>query len=292
MGFQSYFSEAEGNGDDLGAPRGRSATISTSSQSVLFHNSDSGRRNLIRATPGAPMSPDRGRSVDQTAGTFYREGTPPPPPTTRDTNVDVSSTTNILNKAGEFYDYQYDHVAPAAPIPAKATICGVSSRLFWLTMAAIGLFVAIGVGVGVGVGLGARHKAVVQPSPTTSSAPGSHTSTSTSSKTASPTESLPPSLLGCPQANNTRYAVPGLDKTFLLNCGIDYTGAGQAVEVGNLYTADMEDCMANCATFPGCTGAGWGIIPGDAGSEHRCWLKGDLGKKPIPKPGWYFAILQ
>lgn len=163
MGFQSYFSEAEGNGEDLGAPRGRSATISTSSQSVLFHNSDSGRRNLIRATPGAPMSPDRGRSVDQTAGTFYREGTPPPPPTTRDTNVDVSSTTNILNKAGEFYDYQYDHVAPAAPIPAKATICGVSSRLFWLIMAAIGLFVAIGVGVGVGVGLGARHKAVVQP---------------------------------------------------------------------------------------------------------------------------------
>ncbi|KAM0452027.1 hypothetical protein ACHAPV_009751 [Trichoderma viride] len=292
MGFPSRY-EPEGNGDDFsGAQRGRSATISTSSQSVLFHNSDSGRRNLIRATPGAPMSPDRGRSVDQTAGTFYREGTPPPPPTTRDTNVDVSSTTNILNKAGEFYDYQYDHVAPPAPIPAKGTICGVTTRLFWLIMAAIGLFVAIAVGVGVGVGLSTKHKAAVQPSPTTSSAPGSHTSTSTSSKTASPTESLPSNLLGCPQANNTRYAVPGSEKTFLLMCGIDYSGAGQAVEVGNLYTVDMEDCMANCATFPGCTGAGWGIIPGDAGSEHRCWLKGDLGEKPIPKPGWYFAILQ
>ncbi|KAK1246252.1 hypothetical protein MKX08_000054 [Trichoderma sp. CBMAI-0020] len=148
MGVPSHFSEADGYGDDFGgAQRGRSATISTSSQSVLFH--DNGRRNLIRAAP-VPMSPDRGRSVDQTAATFYREGTPPPPPTTRDTNLDVSSTTNILNKAGEFYDYQYDHVAPPAPLPAKATICGVTTRLFWLIMAAIGLLVAIGVGVGVG----------------------------------------------------------------------------------------------------------------------------------------------
>ncbi|UKZ91522.1 uncharacterized protein TrAFT101_006500 [Trichoderma asperellum] len=291
MGIQLHRSEAERNGGDFsGAQRGRSATISTSSQSVLYHNSDSGRRNLIRATPdGAPMSPDRGRSIDQNARTFYREGTPPPPPTTRDTNVDVSSTTNILHKAGEFYDYQYDRVAPPAPIP-QATICGVTTRLFWLIMAAVGLFVAIGVGVGVGVGLGTRHKAAVQPSPTTSSA---HTSTSTSSsKTASATESLPSNLLGCPQANNTRYAVPGSEKTFLLICGIDYSGAGQAVELGNLYTIDMEDCMANCATFPGCTACGWGIIPGDAGSEHRCWLKGDLGKTHLPKPGWYFAILQ
>jgi hypothetical protein len=109
------------------------------------------------------MSPDRGRSVEQNAQTFYREGTPPPPPTTRDTNVDVSSTTNILNKAGDFYDYQYDHVAPPAPIPAKTTICGMSTRLFWLIMAAIGLLVAIGVGVGVGVGLATKHKAVVHP---------------------------------------------------------------------------------------------------------------------------------
>lgn len=165
MGLQSHHSEAESNGDDsAGAPRIRSATISTSSQSVLFHNGDGGRQNLICATPdGAPMSPDRGRSIDQNVRTFYREGTPPPPPATRDTNVDVSSTTNILNKAGEFYDYQYDRVAPPAPLPAKATICGVPARLFWLIMAAIGLFVAIGVGVGVGVGLGARHKAVVQP---------------------------------------------------------------------------------------------------------------------------------
>lgn len=163
MGVQPHYSESERNGGDFsGAQRGRSATISTSSQSVLYHNSDSGRRNLIRATPD--MSPDRGRSMEQNARTFYREGTPPPPPTTRDTNIDVSSTTNILNKAGEFYDYQYDRVAPPAAIPTRATICGVTTRLFWLIMAAIGLFAAIGVGVGVGVGLGTRsHKAVVQP---------------------------------------------------------------------------------------------------------------------------------
>lgn len=163
MGIQPHHSEAERNGGDFsGAQRGRSATISTSSQSVLYHNSDSGRRNLIRATPdGAPMSPDRGRATVQT-GTFFREATPPPPPTTRDTNIDVSSTTNILHKAGDFYDYQYDRVAPPAPIP-RAKICGVRTRLFWLIMTAIGLFVAIGVGVGVGVGLTQSHKVAVQP---------------------------------------------------------------------------------------------------------------------------------
>lgn len=88
------------------------------------------------------------------------------------------------------------------------------------------------------------------------------------------------------------YRVPDSQKTFLLMCGIDYSGAGQAVDIGNLFTIDMEDCMANCATFPGCTACGWGIIPGDPGSEHRCWLKGDLQKSNQPKPGWYFAILQ
>ena len=96
------------------------------------------------------MTPDR-RSV---VPTFLREPTPPP----RDTNIDASSPTNILQKAGECYDYQYDHVAPPAPIPA-VTIFGLKARLFWLLLGAVVVFLVIGVGVGVGVGIGGKeHK--------------------------------------------------------------------------------------------------------------------------------------
>ncbi|RFU81267.1 pan domain-containing [Trichoderma arundinaceum] len=299
MGIQPDHNQAEGRGGDIETgQRGRSATITTSSTSNPdYHNSSSGRRNLTRAAPnGAPMSRDHGwvdegRPVEQSARTFYREGTPPPPPT-RDTNLDVSSTTNILHKAGEFYDYQYDHIAPPAPIP-KATICGMKARLFWLVLGAVALLLAIGVGVGVGVGLGSRNqKSSVQPSPTTSLVPHTSSTSVSTSKTTSSAKPLPSNLLGCPQANNTRYQVPGSEKTFLLICGIDFSGADQAVDLGNLFTIDMEDCMSHCATFPGCTACGWGIIPGDPGSEHRCWLKGNLKKTHQTKPGWYFAVLQ
>jgi hypothetical protein len=170
MGIQPHHNQAERSERDIEeGQRGRSATVTTSSKSKLdYYNNSNGGRNLTRAAPnGAPMAPDHGwvdegRSVDQSARTFYREGTPPPPGT-RDTNVDVSSTTNILQKAGEFYDFQYDHVAPPAPIP-RTTICGLTTRLFWLVIGAVGLLVAISVGVGVGVGLGAKnHKSSVQP---------------------------------------------------------------------------------------------------------------------------------
>lgn len=163
MGIQPHHTRAEERGGDVEArQRGRSATIASSINSIpSYHGNSNSRRNLTRAAPnGAPMSPehgwvDEGRSVEQSARTFYREGTPPPTPGTRDTNLDVSSTTNILNKAGEFYDYQYDHVAPPAPIP-RATICGVTTRVFWLVLGIVGLLVAVGVGIGVGIGLGTK----------------------------------------------------------------------------------------------------------------------------------------
>lgn len=314
MGIQPHHIQAEGRGGEIERQRGRSTTVTSN------YSNSSGRRNLPRAAPnGAPMSPDRygGRSVDQSSGTFYREGTPPPPPT-RDTRIDASSTTNILQKAGEFYDYQYDRVAPPAAIP-KATICGVTARLFWLLLGAAGLLVAIGVGVGVGVGLAGHHKSSAQPgyvetvwgkfplmatctninlydspvaTPTETSHTSSLTSTTSSSTTASATNPASSHLLSCPNGNGTKYDVPDSKKTFLLICGIDYSGADEATDLGSLYTIDMEDCMTNCATFPGCTACGWGVIPGDPGSEHRCWLKGSLQKTHQSKSGWYFAILE
>ncbi|UKZ57229.1 hypothetical protein TrVGV298_011082 [Trichoderma virens] len=185
MGIQSQYSP-EGRGGDNEGQRSRSTTVTRSEVESEYYSRGRGRGNSNYTAP------DRG-SVYQASGTFYREGTPPPPQT-RDTNLDASSTTNILQKAGEFYDYRYDHVAPPAPIPS-ATICGVTARLFWLVLGIGGLLVAVGVGVGVGVGLGARnHKSSAQPSPATSTGlphtstliPGSTTTSTTASATPPP----------------------------------------------------------------------------------------------------------
>lgn len=54
----------------------------------------------------------------------------------------------------------------------------------------------------------------------------------------------------------------------------------------------MQDCMNSCAGYPDCTGCSWGMIPGDAGSDHRCWLKSELKTPTAVRSGWDFAILQ
>ncbi|KAL6887177.1 hypothetical protein HDV57DRAFT_350464 [Trichoderma longibrachiatum] len=293
MGSHPQYSP-DGRGGDV--DRGRSRTISTGRSDSDYYIHGRGRQDSFRAAPdGGSTAPDR-RSVVPSSGTFYREPTPERPPQTRDTNLDASSTTNILQKAGEFYDYQYDHVAPPAPIPA-ATICGVKARLFWLLLGAVALLVVIAVAVGIGVGVGGLHKSSAETSPGTMPSQTSHTKASaptptSRSKTAGAPEPTSTHLLSCPQGNGTRYDVPNSHKTFQLVCDIDYSGAGEATDVASLYTTDMEACITNCASFIGCTGCGWGVIPGDAGSLHRCWLKGSLGKTHQSKPGWYFAILQ
>ncbi|OTA00332.1 hypothetical protein A9Z42_0078870 [Trichoderma parareesei] len=141
MGFQPQYSP-HGHGGNVDEFRGRSRAISTGRSDSDYYIHGRGREDSFRAAPdGGSTAPDR-RSVVPSSGTFYREPTPPLLPQTRDTNLDASSTTNILQKAGEFYDYQYDHVAPPASIPA-ATICGVKARLFWLLLGAVALLVVI-----------------------------------------------------------------------------------------------------------------------------------------------------
>jgi hypothetical protein len=123
------------------------------------------------------------------------------------------------------------------------------------------------------------------------------TATSSSETTSTePARTTTTSRASCPAANNTIYSVPGSDKSFLRICGIDYSGEfggdARAKDIGVVITKNMEDCIVNCAGYPGCTGCGWGIIQGDEGDEHRCWLKSRLGKSHVARPGWDFAILQ
>lgn len=156
MGNQSQYS-LDGRGGDNEGQRSRSTTATRSEIESEYYRDSRGRGYSNRTAR------DR-TSVFQPSGpTFLREASPPPP-ATRDTNLDASSTTNILQKAGEFYDFRYDHVAPPAPIPTATTICGLRARIFWLVLGAVVLLVAVAVGVGVGVGLGAqKHKSSAQP---------------------------------------------------------------------------------------------------------------------------------
>ncbi|KAK7920928.1 hypothetical protein PG985_008950 [Apiospora marii] len=183
-------------------------------------------------------------------------------------------------------------------------VCGLKkSRFYMLIGLLVGLvIVVVAVGVGVGVGKnasGSSEAAAPVSSGTSSTSPSSTTSatvTTTATTTATPTSpSTNPAAtagkLDCPAANGTEYQVPGSNKRFLRVCGVDYTGDTGGVDLKQVTTQSMLDCMTNCAGTYGCTGAGWGYMEGDTGYEHRCWLKSKLMQSHETDINWSFAVL-
>lgn len=49
--------------------------------------------------------------------------------------------------------------------------------------------------------------------------------------------------------------------------------------------------MDACAAQSNCTGAGWGYLEGDNGTEHSCWMKANLTEPHNATAEWAFAIL-
>lgn len=49
--------------------------------------------------------------------------------------------------------------------------------------------------------------------------------------------------------------------------------------------------MDACASQSNCTGAGWGYLDGDNGTEHSCWMKANLTEPHEATSDWAFAIL-
>ncbi|KAK4135828.1 hypothetical protein BT67DRAFT_355499, partial [Trichocladium antarcticum] len=94
----------------------------------------------------------------------------------------------------------------------------------------------------------------------------------------------------CPALNNTVYHVPGSTKRFLRLCGIDYSGSG-ATDLAHVYTGSMADCIHACASFDQCTSCSWGYLEGDAGSEHRCYMKKELKTAHEVASDWCLAVL-
>ncbi|OTB03910.1 hypothetical protein M426DRAFT_12204 [Hypoxylon sp. CI-4A] len=191
------------------------------------------------------------------------------------------------------------------PAPTREKkIFGLKKSKFWCIIAIVALLliVAIGVGVGVGVGRAVSHSssgaAAVTGSSVSSSIPASSSSTPTTTTSSTSTTSSPATTstgstegkIDCPAANGTTYQVPGSNKEFLRICGIDYSG-GEAVDIKQVETESILDCMKNCAGTKGCTGCGWGYLDGDTGTEHRCWMKGSLKKSHEADINWAFAVL-
>lgn len=113
---------------------------------------------------------------------------------------------------------------------------------------------------------------------------------------ATPTVSTSPSAtpaaadVQCPAVNGTMYTASSGGKRFRRMCGVDYGGEGEAVDIGNVKTRSLDACIDACASRGNCTGAGWGIIKGDQGPTHSCWMKANLTKSHKATPEWGFAV--
>jgi len=85
-----------------------------------------------------------------------------------------------------------------------------------------------------------------------------------------------------------------MTKTFLHICGIDYSGASGATDLAHVYTSSMAECMNICASYDKCTGAGWGLVTGEAASatSHPCWMKNNLKSPHRARDDYCFGILQ
>ncbi|KAH8172377.1 hypothetical protein LIA77_06632 [Sarocladium implicatum] len=287
-----------------GSDRSRTTTTegrqsSRTSNPNTASTSRKSKRLSFGRKPRAEVSwADSKKSMEADKYTFFRDPTPPPPE-----EREKGFGAGVVVPTGS-YDYRYDHVAPPAPLPSKERKCGMRRRTFWIVLAAVlvAIVVAVGVGVGVGVGSsGGDSSSASEDKDSSGSNDTTESDTATSSSIPSSTSTSPPrttttSRSSCPAANNTVYSVPGSDKSFLRICGVDYSGEfggdRRAQDIGVVITKNMEDCIVNCAGYPGCTGCGWGIIQGDESDEHRCWLKARLGESHVARPGWDFAILQ
>ncbi|KAM7184051.1 hypothetical protein V8F20_012375 [Naviculisporaceae sp. PSN 640] len=266
------------------------------------------------SAPEVYWADDRENDANLSQYTFYREPTPPPYDERHKKEYGYSASVTG-GRASRMEDGQ-GGFTPNGQRPGEddwsstssaGVVCGIRRRAFWVIIAMIILFfIALALGVGLGVGL---TKGNAPPSPTTTSssspanAPPPDSGKDSSPSPSEPTASAPvPSGTGtpkilpkCPAANNTLYTTTttsNTKKTFLRVCGVDYSGVGGATDLRNVRTETMAECMDACAELSGCTGCGWGQIPGDTTSKHRCWLKTDLQTPHNATTDWDFAILQ
>lgn len=167
-------------------------------------------------------------------------------------------------------------------------------------MAALLILIAAVIGLSAGLGVSQRNlhnaqadlaRATESPAATTVFVTAKPTSTPTATSSSSSSSATPDTTnITCPGSNNTLYTADADSKQFQQYCGIDFSG-DQAVDVGSVKVTSMDACMDACASQSNCTGAGWGYLDGDNGTEHSCWMKANLTEPHNATAEWAFAIL-
>ncbi|KAI1103852.1 hypothetical protein F4804DRAFT_309034 [Jackrogersella minutella] len=272
--------------------------------------------NELKNASRAYFAPAVGSEKQRLPSTWLGDATPPASPRPSGETRAIGGGVGGIGGGGR--EGRLPSPVGGQMYPGEKKIFGLKRSRFWwlLALVALLLVVAIGVGVGVGVGKGASQKssqdqdqaqAQAEAASTSSLAPtitasgssspaASGTSTSSSTTTTSSTSSTSTPTgnadgkIDCPAANGTTYQVPGSEKRFLRICGIDYY-SDEAEDIKQVPTESILDCMKNCAGTTGCTGCGWGYLEGDTGTQHTCWLKGDLKKPHEADVNWAFAVL-
>lgn len=208
-------------------------------------------------------------------------------------------------KAGQFqyqqaYEPQQHHNDPNPPAPGP-TVLNVTRGVALSVVGVIGFLLIAVIGLSAGLGVSQRDLQQVKGDLEAAQAVLSATSAPTTGAVlpASTTISIPAAAtptettadVQCPRVNGTIYTASSGGKQFRRLCGLDYGGEGEAVDIDNVKTRNMDACIDACASEENCTGAGWGVIDGDKGATHSCWMKTNLTKSHKAPPDWGFAVL-
>lgn len=162
------------------------------------------------------------------------------------------------------------HELPETPFKTKqAKICGLSPKVFWITLVLIVVIVVAAVGGGVGGGLLAAKPKNPTPNSASTTESLSQSPTSLSSSPKASTTTSPPvsttQIVGptytlnrdCPSSNNTLYTKRhtsgdvSSEMTFRKSCGLSYLNTLQASigDVVNQQTSSLNSCIDLCAGY-------------------------------------------
>ncbi|KAK1759986.1 hypothetical protein QBC47DRAFT_450316 [Echria macrotheca] len=195
--------------------------------------------------------------------------------------------------------------APAAATTAGPTILSIKRSTALIFLGILSLFFLLVIGLAAGLGVSQKNLSQTQSDlqlaqaaiSAVTAAAATTSLLATPTKTSSPTSTASPkSDVQCPRINQTIYTVSAsasngtAPKQFKLLCGFDY-GKGEAVDIGNTKVKNLNACADACAARSNCTGAGWGVIEGDKGVEHTCWMKNNLTTPHNATAEWGFAVL-